>query len=189
MSKEFSLCSLSLDGDIIGTRICGNLKWYDTPVLLNEVTDILNSLNLSFEISKYVYKGRIKGDEVIFEYEYMISATLNSKEDLKKELRKYSKYLKRLDEIFPSFRCIVSGEILRGLEYHNLTSMENRICSARFVGGLGAWSESEDICDASVPSDKVTKVINQAVKRVNKKYKVNIEWYTGEKAWTYFELK
>lgn len=189
MSKEFSLCSLSLDGDIIGTRICGKLKCYDTPVLLNEVTDILNSLNLSFKISKYVYKGRIKGDEVIFENEYIISATLDDKEDLKKELRKYSKYLKRLDEIFPTFEYIVSMEILRGLEYSDLTLMKNRICSARFVGGFEAWSGSEDICDASFLSNKVAKVIDQAVKRVNKKYKVNIEWHTGEKAWIYFELK
>lgn len=187
MNKEFSLCNLSLDGSIIGTRICGRLKCYDTPVLIEEVIDILNSLNLSFKVSKYVYKGRIRGDEVIFENEYMVSGTLD-KNDLKKELRKYSKYLKRLDEIFPTFEYIVSREILRGLEYSDLRLMENRICSARFIGGFKAWSGSEDICDASILDNKVAKVIDQAVKRVNKKYKINIEWSTGEKAWVYFEL-
>lgn len=56
----------------------------------------------------------------------------------------------------------------------------------RFLGGFGAWSGSEDLCDAEHLDSKVRKAISLACAEFQKDVGVRVEFCTGEKAWTYF---
>lgn len=58
----------------------------------------------------------------------------------------------------------------------------------RFLGGFGAWSGDEDICDASVLDSSVRKAVRKACDEFTKQTGVAVSFCTGEKAWTYFEF-
>lgn len=62
----------------------------------------------------------------------------------------------------------------------------------RFIGGFDAWSGGgEDICDADTLSRTVSSQIEKAVNAVRKLLgkKFTLRWYTGEKAWCYFQFE
>lgn len=58
----------------------------------------------------------------------------------------------------------------------------------RFLGGYGAWSGDEDICDADSLDREVYKAVVSACKSFEEETGVKVSFCTGEKAWTYFEF-
>lgn len=104
-------------------------------------------------------------------------------EDLKRNIDFYIKDLKIA--IYNS-----DIKILRGEED---VSRESLTYYIRFLGGYGAWtSMNGDICDADLLKDsvveKLEKVVNEFNKVYREKYHIQVDWYTSEKAWTYFQF-
>lgn len=66
---------------------------------------------------------------------------------------------------------------------------ENLEMCIRFLGGYGAWSGSEDICDADILDRTIGKKVESIVSKFNKDISpFMFNWSIGEKAYSYFSL-
>lgn len=68
-------------------------------------------------------------------------------------------------------------------------SEETLTFETRFLGGYGAWSGDEDLCDADTLDKEVYKAVVSACKSFEEETGIKVSFCTGEKAWTYFEFK
>ena len=95
-----------------------------------------------------------------------------------------------------SFYWLVEYKFVPWLRYYGVEIMEevdcsedNLTCETRFLGGYGAWSGDEDLCDADTLDREVYKSVVSACKSFEEETGVKVSFCTGEKAWTYFEFK
>lgn len=209
--------SLSLGGVEIGKRyvfsvsmsqMCGSIPIYAADCL-TEITDKVEAYLQKRYNRKRIsrYTGSIKlfdedGTLVSRDSTESIALFVNSRKDLEKLLglvdATYTKYEKVAECIKYNLHtyadaveksCKVSGISVpeRFKIDEDLLGFETR-----FIGGYGAWSGDEDICDADILNKDVCSKINEIVSGFNFKVEgkqVKLSWQTGEKAYTYFYFK
>ena len=85
----------------------------------------------------------------------------------------------------------IKGQNVRDLGHDRyVTDESNQLrYETRFLGGFGAWSGSEDLCDAEVLDSKVYTAVRKACKEFEKATGVSVSVFTGEKAWCYFDFE
>lgn len=167
----------------------------DTPLSLGDC--VIADLKKIGEVKQNrALRGRIKGDLLCFGNDDKV-INVNSKQEMSVALKKVvaldKKKLDKIKVISGDFKGIIKRDILRQLNVSNPTdeeySLEELMYCCRFLGGFGAWSGDEDICDADILDRKVMKELDRVVKAFNKKYKLNAYWTTGEKAWVYIYIR
>lgn len=94
-----------------------------------------------------------------------------------------------------SFFWLVEYEFIPWLKLYGIKlceevgySEDTLTFETRFLGGYGAWSGDEDLCDADTLDKEVYKAVVSACKSFEENTGVKVSFHTGEKAWTYFEF-
>ena len=95
-----------------------------------------------------------------------------------------------------SFFWLVEYKFVPWLRHYGVKVMEevgysedNLTFETRFLGGYGAWSGDEDLCDADTLDKEVYKAVVNACRSFEEETGIKVSFCTGEKAWTYFEFK
>lgn len=179
--------------------IVNNYKLLHVDVCLGEennlVINFCNKANYSIHKAIPIFM-RLKNGMYVSNNEYGVVSP-NSTQELKDMLVAVSKKevelvkMLSLKENSQQDNCNLMMGILKkkGIEFYQRDVKRNLTgeLSIRFLGGFGAWSGDEDICDADILNRNVLEKIESAVRTFNATSTLfNVSFVTGEKAWTYF---
>lgn len=209
--------SLSLGGVEIGKRyvfsvsmsqMCGSIPIYAADCLTEVADKVESYLQIKYNkkrISRYT--GSIKlfeenGKLVSVDSTESIALFVNNKRDLMKLLGLVDATYMRYEKIAECIKynlhtyadAVEKSCKVNGISVPEKIKVNEDLLGfeTRFIGGYGAWSGDEDICDADTLNRDVCSKINEIVSGFNFKVEgkqVKLSWQTGEKAYTYFYFR